>query len=100
MHSLVLRPFDLQAYSADPWCSPCAHPVAHSLLDGVSGIAPITRFDASEFPTRFGGQIKDFDAEKWVGSSFPVSSCLLVSSCLPRQWLLVSMKLVKHAHHV
>lgn len=34
------------------------------LLDGVSGIAPITRFDASEFPTRFGGQIKDFDAEK------------------------------------
>lgn len=34
------------------------------LLDGVSGIVPISRFDASEFPTRFGGQISNFDAEE------------------------------------
>jgi 3-oxoacyl-(acyl-carrier-protein) synthase len=34
------------------------------LLEGVSGIVPIDRFDAKEFPTRFGGQIKNFDDEK------------------------------------
>jgi len=33
------------------------------LLDGVSGVVPITKFDASEFPTRFGAQITDFDVE-------------------------------------
>lgn len=33
------------------------------LLDGVSGISTIDRFDASEFPTRFGGQIRSFDDE-------------------------------------
>lgn len=36
------------------------------LLAGVSGIDHITRFDASEFPTNFGGQIKDFDNEGLV----------------------------------
>lgn len=33
------------------------------LLAGESGISHIDRFDASEFPTRFGGQIKNFDDE-------------------------------------
>lgn len=37
-----------------------------NLLGGVSGIDHITRFDASEFPTNFGGQIKDFDNEGLV----------------------------------
>lgn len=36
------------------------------LLDGVSGISLIDRFDAKEFPTRFGGQIKNFDDEKLI----------------------------------
>ena len=35
----------------------------NQLLEGVSGIDTITRFDASEFPTNFAGQIKDFDNE-------------------------------------
>ncbi len=32
-----------------------------SCLEGKSGIGPIERFDASSFPTRFGGEIKNFD---------------------------------------
>lgn len=38
----------------------------NKLLDGVSGIDTITRFDASEFPTRFGGQIKNFSDEDLI----------------------------------
>lgn len=38
-------------------------PPVTRLLSGESGISNIDRFDASEFPTRFGGQIKNFDDE-------------------------------------
>jgi len=31
------------------------------ILAGKSGIAPLTHFDVSDFPTRFGGSIKGFD---------------------------------------
>ena len=37
-----------------------------ALLSGQSGIAPITKFDASEFTTRFSGSVKDFDAEQYM----------------------------------
>jgi len=32
-----------------------------AILNGRSGIGPITRFDVSAFPVRFGGQVRDFD---------------------------------------
>ncbi|WP_153914892.1 beta-ketoacyl-ACP synthase II [Shewanella sp. TC10] len=37
-----------------------------SLLAGKSGIAPITKFDATEFSTRFSGSVKDFDVEQYL----------------------------------
>ncbi|MEM7284693.1 MAG: beta-ketoacyl synthase N-terminal-like domain-containing protein, partial [Pseudomonadota bacterium] len=37
---------------SDAWTNICA---------GKSGIGPVTQFDVSEFPVRFGGGIKDFD---------------------------------------
>jgi 3-oxoacyl-[acyl-carrier-protein] synthase II len=35
-------------------------------LRGESGIAPITRFDASQFPTRFGGEVRGFDISQYM----------------------------------
>jgi len=37
-----------------------------SLISGKSGIAPITRFDASIFKTRFAGEIKGFDPLQYM----------------------------------
>jgi len=34
---------------------------------GRSGIGPITKFDASDFPTRIGGEVKGFKPEDWLG---------------------------------
>jgi 3-oxoacyl-[acyl-carrier-protein] synthase II len=37
-----------------------------ALCGGVSGIGPITRFDASAFATRFAGEVKGFDPLRWI----------------------------------
>ena len=37
-----------------------------NLTKGVSGIAPVTRFDASAFPSRIAGEVKDFDPSLYV----------------------------------
>jgi len=37
-----------------------------NVVNGVSGIGPITRFDASDFPCRFGGAVQGFDLEKYL----------------------------------
>jgi 3-oxoacyl-[acyl-carrier-protein] synthase II len=39
-----------------------------ALLGGVSGVGPITRFDASEFSTRFAGEIKAFEPTRWISA--------------------------------
>jgi len=41
----------------DVWRAICA---------GQSGVGPITAFDASDFPTRIGAEIKDFDPHTWL----------------------------------
>jgi 3-oxoacyl-[acyl-carrier-protein] synthase II len=37
-----------------------------ALLNGRSGIGPVTRFDVSNFPVRFGGAVKDFDVAQYI----------------------------------
>jgi 3-oxoacyl-[acyl-carrier-protein] synthase II len=37
-----------------------------NILAGVSGIGPITSFDASEYTTRFAGEVKDFNVELYI----------------------------------
>jgi 3-oxoacyl-[acyl-carrier-protein] synthase II len=37
-----------------------------ALVDGKSGIAPITHYDASTYPTRIAGEVKGFEAEKYM----------------------------------
>jgi len=42
---------------ADSWAA---------ILRGESGIGPITRFDVSAYPTRFGGAVRDFSVEQYM----------------------------------
>ena len=37
-----------------------------NLLAGKSGIAPITRFDTTDFDSKIGGEVKDFNAEDFM----------------------------------
>jgi 3-oxoacyl-[acyl-carrier-protein] synthase II len=37
-----------------------------NILAGVSGIGPITSFDASEYTTRFAGEVKKFDVDLYI----------------------------------
>lgn len=36
------------------------------LIEGKSGIGPITRFDSSDFPTKIAGEVKDFDPSVYM----------------------------------
>jgi 3-oxoacyl-[acyl-carrier-protein] synthase II len=38
-----------------------------NVLAGNSGIEPITAFDVSSFPVRFGGAVKDFEVQHYIG---------------------------------
>ncbi len=51
----------------------CVTPLGNSidemwsgLLEGRSGVGPITHFDASNFPTRFAAEVRNFDFDSYV----------------------------------
>ena len=37
-----------------------------AIINGKSGIGPITRFDTGSFPVRFAGEVAGFDAERYI----------------------------------
>lgn len=37
-----------------------------ALMEGRSGVGPVTRFDVSDFPTRIAGEVKDFVPEEFI----------------------------------
>ena len=39
-----------------------------AILRGESGIGPVTRFDVSAFPVRFGGAVRDFDVSQYISA--------------------------------
>jgi 3-oxoacyl-[acyl-carrier-protein] synthase II len=39
-----------------------------AVVNGRSGIGPITKFDVSAFPVRFGGSVRDFDVTQYITS--------------------------------
>lgn len=50
--------------------SPCGNDKEsfwESMIKGKGGIDRITRFDASEFPSQMAGEVKDFDASRFLG---------------------------------
>lgn len=51
------------------WITPMGHDIESvwkRLLDGESGIAPTTIFDASTFPTTFSAEVKDYKLEEHI----------------------------------
>ena len=40
-----------------------------ALLSGRSGVGPITIFDATTFPTKIAGEVKNFQASRWVNKN-------------------------------
>ncbi len=37
-----------------------------ALMQGRSGIGPLTRFDVTDFPARIAGEVRDFNPEDWI----------------------------------
>ncbi|MBM4311948.1 MAG: beta-ketoacyl-[acyl-carrier-protein] synthase II, partial [Deltaproteobacteria bacterium] len=37
-----------------------------AISNGRSGIGPVTKFDASDLPSRIAGEVRNFNAEDWV----------------------------------
>ena len=51
------------------WVTPLGHDldtVWKQLMASGSGMAPITRFDASTFPTKFAAEVRDFDVNQFL----------------------------------
>jgi len=51
--------------------SPVGNDVAtawSNIINGKSGIGPVTHFDASTFPTRIAGEVRDFDPAQYVAA--------------------------------
>jgi len=58
--------------------TPLGHSVEElfaNLLEGKSGVAPITHFDARTFPTTFAAEVKGFELGKFIGNAARYEKC-------------------------
>jgi 3-oxoacyl-[acyl-carrier-protein] synthase II len=61
------------------WITPLGHSIETAwkrLLNGESGIAPTTIFDASAYPTTFSAEVKDFDLRDFLGQRYEAHKTL------------------------
>lgn len=65
------------------------------LLAGESAIGEIDRFDISEFPTKFAGQIRNFDSEGYIDkkSDRRYDDCLRYTMVRTRPWSMLATRL-------
>ncbi len=59
-----------------------------NLVHGVSGVGPITRFDAAPLPTRIAAEVKGFDADAVdvAQGGAPLATPSSTSASRPRSW--------------
>lgn len=58
--------------------TPLGHTVRETFanaLEGRSGVAPITHFDARTFPTTFAAEVKGFDLGRWIPDADRYAKC-------------------------
>jgi 3-oxoacyl-[acyl-carrier-protein] synthase II len=56
------------------WVTPLGHDIAtvwKRLLNAESGMAPITRFNAQSFPTKFAAEVREYDVANEASSKSP-----------------------------
>ena len=54
-----------------------------NLVEGVSGVGTITRFDTTAYPTKIAGEVKGFDAERFMALWADVAGYALGRRRLP-----------------
>ena len=60
----------------------------HAVLEGKSGIGPLTRLDSDQFPVKVAAEVKDFDIEEYFQGKMHVkwTALRIMRSLLPL-WL-------------
>ena len=54
------------------------------IVNGRTGIGPITHFDTTNFTTKIAGEVRDFDVTKWVIGPMPERPLTMPSQVLAR----------------
>ncbi|MEE9382183.1 MAG: beta-ketoacyl-ACP synthase II [Nannocystaceae bacterium] len=59
------------------------------VVAGESGIGPVTRFDTTDFPTKFAGEVRDFDATQFFSKKYCRQMDLFIQYAVAGSFLAV-----------